>query len=771
MAGIVEFLFGHTADVWTQGNFTLQTTLGRFAIAGGVALLTVAVLILYRQTTAPAPPRLKTVLILLRSMALIILLLCLLQPIVTISSPRPRESYLGLLIDSSGSMSVRDMQQSLSRGEKAKDLLYGEGGLIEQLQKNFTLRIFGFDRNTAPLADPGDLSFAGSKTHTAKAMQHVAEAMQGLPVEALVLVTDGIDNSSEDPLRMARIINAGTTPVHVIGIGADRPAKDIEINQVSTSGSIMDGGIFEVQVTVRSSGYTGQESDLLIEVGEDIVSAKKIKLGPDNMLQRYTFYLTPIQEGALAYTARIPLQKDEIIKQNNLMPFLVDNPAKEVEILYIEGHPRNEYKFIRRAAENDTAVRLKTYLMTGPQKFLRQGIDSTMELAGGYPDSQEELFKYDAVIFGDLTRNLFTDKQLALTRDFVSRRGGGFLMLGGSTAFDQGFIGTPIEGLLPVSLVNEKNLPPELRGGVGRGDHPTGQTFAPRLTGEGQRSMILRLEIEDEVNRKLWRDMPQLQGINVSGRAKPGAVVLAVHPTLIFQGVPLPVLAYQRYGRGRTMSLMTATTWRWQMLKPHEDTSHERFWRQLLRWLTGSSPTPVEIFLEHNTFSTGDEVKVKARVYDEVYEPVSEATVWLKLTDPDGGIEDIQMQADIAQAGDYFASFTASKSGVHQLEVSSSGGLSKDGYASLSFLAANSMHEMRGAAAMNRDLLEKIARLGGGNYYTPDKADLLVKDLNNNRKVHTVAFKLDIWNIPIVFFLLFFCFGLEWLLRRRAGLS
>ena len=771
MAGIVEFLFGHTADVWTQGNFALQAPLGRFTIAVGVALLTLAVLILYRQTTAPAPPRLKTVLILLRSMALIILLLCLLQPIVTISSPRPRESYLGLLIDSSGSMSVRDMQQSLSRGEKAKDLLYGEGGLIEQLQKNFTLRIFGFDRSTGPLADPGDLSFAGSKTHLAKAMQHVAEAMQGLPVEALVLVTDGIDNSSEDPLRMASIINAGTTPVNVIGIGADRPAKDIEISQVSTSGSIIDGGIFEVQVTVQSSGYTGQESDLLIEVGEDIVSAKKIKLGPDNTPQRYTFYLAPIQEGALAYTARIPLQKDEIIKQNNLMPFLVDNPVKEVEILYIEGHPRNEYKFIRRAAENDNAVRLKTYLMTGPQKFLRQGIDSTMELAGGYPDSQEELFKYDAVIFGDLTRNLFTDEQLALTRDFVSRRGGGFLMLGGSTAFDQGFIGTPIEALLPVSLVNEKDLPPELRGGVGRGDHPTGQTFAPRLTGEGQRSMILRLEIEDEVNRKLWRDMPQLQGINVSGRAKPGAVVLAVHPTLIFQGVPLPVLAYQRYGRGRTMSLMTATTWRWQMLKPHEDRSHQRFWRQLLRWLTGSSPPPVEIFLEHNTFSTGDEVKVKARVYDAVYDPVSEATVWLKLTDPSGGIEDIQMQADIAQAGDYFASFTASKSGVHQLEVSSSGGLSKDGYASLGFLAANSMHEMRGAAAMNRDLLEKIAQLGGGNYYTPEKADLLVKDLNKSRKVHTVTFNLDIWNIPIVFFLLFFCFGLEWLLRRRAGLS
>ena len=769
MTGIVEFLFGHTADVWMEGNFAWQAPVGKIAIAGGVVLLILIVLILYRQTPGPATSRLKTVLILLRSTALILLLFCLLQPIVTISSPRPRESYVGLLIDNSASMTIGEVEQSLSRGEKAKNILYGENGLIEQLQKNFTLRVFGFDRTTRPLGDPGDLSFSGGKTDTAKAMQHVAEAMQGLPFEALVVVTDGIDNSNEDPLHVASIINAGQTPVHIIGIGTNSAAKDIEITQVSTSGSIMEGGIFEVHVTVQSQGYTGQEADLLIEVGEDIVSSKKIKLGPDNMLQPYTFHLTPIQQGALVYTAGIPLQKDEIIRDNNRLPFIVDNPAKEVEILYIEGHPRNEYKFIRRAAETDTAVRLKTYLMTGPQKFLRQGIDSTMELASGYPANEEELFKFDAVIFGDLTRNLFTDEQLALTRDFVSRRGGGFLMLGGSTAFDQGFIGTPIEDLLPVSLVNEKYLPPELRGGVVKGNHPTGQTFAPRLTTEG--SMILRLDTEDEVNRKLWLEMPQLQGINVTGRPKPGATVLAVHPTLAFQGEPLPVLAYQRYGRGRTMSLKTATTWRWQMLKPHEDTSHERFWRQVLRWLTASAPPPVEILLEHNKISTGDEVKAKVRIYDEVYEPVSDATVWLKLTDPDGRVEDIQMQADITQTGDYHAAFSAVKPGIHQLEVSSSGGRSKDGYASLSFLTADHLHEMRGAAAMNRELMEKIALVGGGNYYQPEKVDLLVKDLKNNQQVHTVAFKLDIWNIPFVFFSMLFFFALEWLLRRRAGLS
>jgi uncharacterized membrane protein len=770
MAGIIEFLFGYKVHVWTQGTFAFQTPLGQVSIAAAVAVLILAVLILYRRTTAPATPWLKTVLILLRSTALIILLLCLLQPIVTTSSTAPLESSVGLLIDSSRSMTIRDMERSRSRGEVATDILYGDGGLIAQLRKNFTLSIFGFDRVARPILGPGDLSFTGARTHTAEGMQHVAEAMKGLPFEALVLVSDGVDNSIEDPLRMAGILNAGNTPVHVMGFGSDTTVNDIEINRVSTSGSIMEGDILEVQITVLSRGYAGRESDLLIEVGEGVVSAKKIKLGPDSTPQRHTVHLTPKKEGALVYTARIPEQKDEIIKENNRLPFLVDNRKKRVEILYIEGHPRNEYKFIRRAAGADTAVRLKTYLMTGPQKFLRQDIDSAMELARGYPASEAELFKYDAVIFGDIPRNFFTDDQLALTREFVSRRGGGFLMLGGSTAFDNGFIGTPIEDLLPVALVHGNYLPPELRGGGRKGDHPTGRKFALRLTTEGQRSLLLRLGVEDEANRQLWRDMPQLQGINVTGRAKPGTTVLAVHPTLQFQGELLPVLAYERYGRGRTMAIMTATTWRWQMLKPHKDTSHERFWRQILRWLTANTPTPVEILLERNHFSTGDDVKVRARVYNQGYGPASDATVWLKITDPDAGVQDVQMQADIAQAGDYVAVFTASKPGVYQMEASSSVALDQKGYSSLSFFVADSLHEVRDVA-MNSELLTKIAQAGGGKYYNPRTADRLVKELEANRKVQTVNILLDVWDIPIVFFLLLACFGLEWLLRRRKGLS
>lgn len=770
MAGIIEFLLGHKIQAWAQGIFSFQAPLGRVQIMGAVAVLILVVLILYRRTTARATPRLKSVLILLKSAALTILFLCLLQPIVTTSSVRPQESTIGLLIDNSHSMTIRDMAQSRSRGEVATDLLYGNDGLIDQLRESFTVGIFGFDRNTRPVSGPRDLSFSGTRTYIAEGIQHVGEAMKGLRLGALVLITDGADNGSGDPLRNAEILNTRNTPVYVIGIGANRIFNDLEINRVATSESFMQGGIFEVQVTVMSRGYEGRESDLLIEEGERVVASKKIKHGRDGRPKRYTLQLTPQREGALVYTVRIPEQEDEIIKENNRLSFLVDNQAKRAEILYVEGHPRNEYKFIRRAAGSDKALHLKTYLKTGPHKFLRQDIESPMQLARGYPVSEEELFEYDAVIFGDIPRNFFADEQLALTREFVSRRGGGFLMIGGSTAFDEGFIGTPIEDLLPVTLVHEKYLPPDLHGSGRKGHHPTGRKFSLHLTAEGQRSTLLRLGVDDEANRKLWRDMPQLQGVNVTGRAKPGATVLAVHPTLRFQGNPLPVLAYERYGRGRTMAITTATTWRWQMLMPYEDTSHAKLWRQILRWLTTDTPARVEIVLERSRFSSGDDVKIRARVYDQRYEPVNNATVWLKITDPGEAIQDLRMGGNIEQAGEYGAAFSTSKPGVYKLEVSSSGDSRQTGYASISFVVADSLHEFRNAT-LNSESLEKIALTSGGKFYNPRTAARLVKDLENNRETQTVNVQLDVWDMPVVFLFVLTCFGLEWMLRRRKGLS
>jgi uncharacterized membrane protein len=767
---MLHFLLGRSLGDWFRGALSFQTPFGMSAMLAGFALLIVAVVILYRHTTARTTSGFKSILILLRFAILALLLFCLLKPVLITSSAKPRDSYMGILIDNSRSMMLPDVIRSKSRGDVATEMLFGKAGLVEQLSEDFTVRAFAFDRSARSISEPTELTFDGTRTYLAQALHEVGQTMQGLPLAALVLVTDGADNAGDDPLLPAGIFNALHIPLHVIGMDSDPQAKDIEISRVHTAGTVRKGGLFEVQVTVVNQGYNGLESELLIENGERVAASQKIVLGPPGHPQQYLLHLTPDQDGSMIYTARLAVQKDETNAENNRLPFLVEKSGKPAGILYIEGHPRNEYKFIRRAVEGDDAIRLKTYLMTGPQKYLRQNIESPLELANGYPDSEAALFTYDAIILGDVPADFFKADQLAQTRAFVSRRGGGFLMLGGATAFDVGYRETPIEELLPVTLLRENDLPPELQSRSRTEDDPINRLFAPRLTDEGWRSLILRLEVDDDANRQTWKNMPILQGINPAGNAKPGATVLAVHPVLTLNGEPLPLLAYQRYGRGRTMVLMTATTWRWQMLQPHQDTSHERFWRQLLRWLSGDAPPPVEILLKTGSISTGDPVDIRARIYDETYQPVMAEMVWLKITDPDGALRDLRMSADIARPGEYTAQMTASKPGIYQLEVSPPDSVLPTGPATRHILVADEVNEMRDAAP-NQALLAKIAAVGGGQYYRPEAAEKLIKNLRTIRAMDTVNSQAEVWDIPLIFFLLLTCLGLEWLLRRRKGLS
>jgi uncharacterized membrane protein len=555
-----------------------------------------------------------------------------------------------------------------------------------------------------------------------------------------------------------------------VGLGQNEVAKDREITQISAARSVMEGSIFDVNATVRSRGYEDREFEIIIETGDRIVASKKVKPGKNGMARRYTLELTTADEDAQVYVVRIPVEEDEVIAQNNRHAFLVNRERKRAEILFIEGHPRNEYKFIRRAVKGDKSLRLVTYLKTGPHKFLRQGIESPQELANGYPEKKEDLYKYDAVIFGDVPKNFFTVDQLAMTREFVSERGGGFLMLGGSTALEEGFIDSPIADVLPITLLREAQPAPQLQGGARMDQHPGGEKFSLRLTPEGEQAAMLRLGLQGEMNRQLWQKMPQLQGINPTGRAKPGATVLAVHPTLSHANEPLPVIAYQRYGRGRTMVIATAATWRWQMLLPHEDMSYERFWRQVLRGLAAAAPSRVELSLDKNSYGTGEQVKVRVSVADRAYAPIDDATVWLKVTDPAGTIRDVQLEWAIEEEGVYVGAFDVRQEGIHKVEVAATSPSGDAGEASTQFLAAEPAAEFINAG-MDAALLDKMAQVSGGKFYTEKNADRLVDDLKRLKKFATVEIQRDIWDMPLVLVLLFGLFGLEWWIRRRKGMA
>ena len=643
---------------------------------------------------------------------------------------------------------------------------------MDELAESFQIRTFRFDKETQRIAGVDDLSEKGTASSIEQALNYVDDQLNGLRLGGLVLFSDGADNSSVDPTRVAKDFGGRQIPIFTVGVGQENIPQDIGIVDVSTAKTVLEGSIFTVQAGINHQGFEGQEIEISIKDGEETVASEIVTLGLAGVTRRFDLEVTPERPDLIVYDLEVELQADEIIEQNNTYSFLVDNTEKPaLDVLYIEGHPRNEYKFIRRAVEGDDSLRLATYLQTGPEKFYRQGIESSTELSGGFPSTKEELYGYEAIVLGDIEKDFFNNDQLQMIDDFVAERGGGFLMSG---MMDEEFIGTPIADILPLTLIEENFLPSHLRGGIRRGEHPTGELYYPRLTNNGEFAPILRLSGEDDENLNLWRQLPELQGVFVTGRAKPGATVLMEHPILQYQNQLLPIIAQQRYGSGRSMSVNTASTWRWQMMLPSEDQSHEAIWRQMLRWLAVTAPERINIEFDREFYNVGDQVNVSAVVLNDEYEPDNDATLWMQTTAPLEQITDTPMEWDIEEDGVYRANFTVEEEGVFNLLVdvaSAAADAEADGSEKrAAFVVTPSLREYNNAE-MDSALLGRISQESGGAYFNLSDIDTLPDRVEFTPNAYSREVQIDLWDSPWLLALLILLLCIDWMARRLRGLS
>ena len=754
-----------------EGTFSFAYGISPYLFSFLVALIVGGVWLTYLKTTRPLSTVWKTFFVVTRSSVLVILLFCLLRPVITTFQVAPQETYLGMLVDDSQSMSIEDLNAGQSRRQGIEEAIF-RNGLLDELSESFQIRTFRFDKETQRIAGLDGLTEEGTASSIDQALKYVDDQLNGLPLGGLVLVTDGADNGENDPVNQAQDFGNRQIPIFTVGVGQEEIPQDSGIVDVTAAKTVLEGSVFNVSVAIDHRGYEGQEVELSIMDRDNQVESEVVILGAEGVPRRYELQLNPERPELIVYDLEVELQTGEIIEQNNSYSFLVDNTEKQaLDILYIEGHPRNEYKFIRRAVEDDRSLRLATYLQTGPEKFYRQGVESPTELSSGFPRDKETLYQYEAIILGDIEENFFNADQLQMIEDFVAERGGGFLMSG---MVDVEFISSPIADILPVTLVEENFLPPHLRGGIRRGEHPTGELYFPRLTNNGEFSPLLRLSTDDSENLNLWRQFPELQGVYVTGRIKPGATVLLEHPLLQYQNQALPVIASQRYGSGRSISVNTASTWRWQMMQPSADLSHETIWRQILRWLSVTAPERITIEFDQEFYNVGDEVNGAVKVLNDQYEPDNDAALWMQTTNPMDQSTDIPMEWNIEEEGVYGASFTVEDEGVYSLLIdvaSAAGDASADSSEKrAAFVVTPSLREYTNAE-MDAGLLARIADASGGSYFSLAESDGLADAVEFTPNAYSREVQIDLWDQPWLLGLLIMIMCIDWIARRMRGLS
>ncbi len=764
------FLDASTMEAIRNGQFSFAYGPHPLLAALLFMALPVVVWLLYRKTTRPLTPRWKALLVTLRSLIAMVLLFMLLRPVITTWQVNPQETYLAVLVDDSQSMQIPDLAGQQRRRDVIADELYADNGILAPLSQRYQVRTFAFNSQARRISGADELTAAGNASRLDQALRQVREQLGGLPLSAVVLISDGADNAGADPLTSAREFGAEQVPIFTVGVGQAQIPQDIAITEVSAASTILDNTLFDVQVNLAQRGFAGRSVRLRVMDGETEVASQTVLLGPDGSSRRYELEISPERREPILYELQVDEFDEEIILQNNRYQFLVDNSERPpLNILYVDGHPRNEFKFIRRAAEGDESLRLASYLQTGPGRFYRQGINTSTELSDGFPETAEDLYQYQAIVMGDIDRDFFSDEQLTLLQDFVAERGGGLLVAG---MLDDTFADTVLGDILPVTPVRSEVLPTFLQGGIRRGNHATGELFVPRLTSAGEFAALLRLDSDDAVNRRLWGEMPALQGVYVTGRPKPGASVLLEHPILQYQNQAVPVLATQRYGSGRSMALTTASTWRWQMLMPSDDDSHQRIWRQSLRWLAQDAPERVTIDFDRAFYNQGDRVNVSATVLDAGYEPDNNASLYLQRTDPLGDVSDVAMSWDISEDGVYRSQFTADSEGIYRVlvDVASAAGTGIETEKQAAFVVTPSLREYNNAG-LDSGMLGRIAEASGGRYYSLPQIQQLVDDIEHSPGAYSMEVQEDLWDKPWLLALLIVLMSLDWMARRYRGLS
>ncbi|MBM3265732.1 MAG: hypothetical protein FJY97_20245, partial [candidate division Zixibacteria bacterium] len=710
----------------------------------------------YRRTIVTVSPGMRYTLIGLKTLAIVLLVVCLLEPVALNSEVTPQQGFLLVLFDDSKSMSIQDGSGTSSRIDAVKRV-FSEQALLETFGKRFKVRGFRFSSVTERLGDISELTAEGDATDIAGALDQAAGEFRDMPLAGIVLVSDGGDNASPGSGALTGAtdyLKSQKVPVFSVGVGGNRIAKDIEILKVATSKTLTTGSITDLYVTIKSSGYEGRAVDLEIREGARLVRTENIRLGKDGDTQRIKLALSPVSPGIFEYTAEIRLQNWEMIVENNQRRFIIDNRAKTGRILYVEGYPRKEFKFIRRALEDDPRLKAVSMVRISPEgRLYRQGIQDVSELQEGYPRTRRELFTYDAIIFGDVEAAWFAPEQLKMTEEFVSVRGGGFLMLGGDQAFSEGgYAGTPIEDALPVRLL----------GGSGAwGSGVTDRSFRLQLTAEGLTHPLTQLGETPEENQQNWNNLPELIGYNRVGVSKPGATVLAVDPTTDALEGSNTILALQRYGRGRSMAITTASSWHWQMLMPSENRSHERFWQQMARWLALSTPGQVTVTLDKESYGEKEAVTITGGVFDETYAPVNEAVVYAHVTGPTGQTESVPLEWTFGEAGVYRAKYQPKMGGMHQVEVSVQSPESITARDQAGFGVATSIAEFTDPTLQN-DVLKRLAESTGGVYVPLDQASQLPERIPAVKQMASTTRERDLRDTPPLFFAVVLILGLEW---------
>lgn len=714
-------------------------------LAIGLAWLT------YRQPNPPITNRLKYFLFGVRVLVLVLVIGAVMEPLLSILRSYEEEPLVVVLLDQSNSMTITDKidGEDIKRADLAREVIFGDRGLVAELSQPADIATYGFAKSTEENAMTG-LNTSSSETDLAQALKFIDDTYADRNLSGMIVLSDGSNNSGNDPARLAASLKV---PVHTIGVGDPAERKDISISRFLTNETAYVDNEIPVEITIRSNGFDNTAVPVQILWDEKIMAEESVILQGSSMEQKIMLRFVPTEPGDHKFTLNIPIQDDEFIPQNNRRDFVVRVLKSKIQVLCLAGKPSYDYGFLIKYLRRDPNVEPTGLVAQKGGGFYALSTPDNPTLQD-IPRTESQLLEFDLVILVDIPRQALGQNFEDLLTSYVREHGGALLMTGGRNSFaDGGYETSPLSEILPV------NLP--------RGQRLQSGPFPIVLAGPGAQHAITMLDENPEINRRVWQSLPPLTGFNPT-EAKEGVELLAV-----IQG-QFPALALHRIGSGKVMAMPVTSFWQWDFLMVGVQGNHEHsdhLWSNIIRWLVSRDDVDrVNLKTDKRVYRSGESVELAVQVYDETFQPVSQADVTVTFKHEDDDRLQPEIMALEQEPGRYQTTLENLSPGDYRVVASAHKNESQLGTDTESITISEYSLEYENTQ-MNEPLLKSIAQNSGGSYVAAaDFADILPQ-VNLSKRQRTSTSDVILWDHPGLFIILIVLLGIEWIMRKRRGLA
>ncbi|MBI3189245.1 MAG: VWA domain-containing protein, partial [Ignavibacteriales bacterium] len=572
-----------------------------FSLQGNLLVLSLLLLIgiglawlFYRYTLPPLPPRRRVILSTLRALTLSLILMLFFEPILHLIQRDEQPPIVAVLVDNSQSMTLNDGSESLRRFLKSEQ--------FKSLSSPVEVRTYSFSSTLpkATLESPDSLRFNGETTNLSEVFSQIKKRLVSENIQSVVLVSDGNFTVGKNPIYDAEALGI---PVYTVGVGDTIEQKDLLVEKVVTNNIAYAETKVPVDVTIKSSGFGGENVEVILREGTAVVDRKVITV--ENGTREYPVRLSiePKEEGMMKYSVNVSELEGELTMKNNVQTFFVKVLKSKLRVLILAGAPSPDVPAIRQALTEEQHFNVQARIQKNGQEFYEGTVSRSLF------DSA------DCFVLVGFPSKQSSSQLLQELRVSIEQAKKPVLFVNGKSTDEQKL--TLIEPLLPFSWSNSSQM----------------EALVFASVSEKQKANTL-VRLEGTVSAETWQQMPPIYKTQTMFRIKPEAEILAA---VRIQNIvlPEPLVATRNVNRMKSYAITGYGVWRWNLLADEQNEQSE-FLQMLfvnaVRWLTTKDEGKnVRVSPTKEMFTTAEPIEFTAQVYDEQLRPADDAELTVTL--------------------------------------------------------------------------------------------------------------------------------------------